>query len=301
MLSLQNIPIAAIIGTTFLHTLTAGIIAPTAINYTVPAGSNDTTNPFTDDVFLDSIVFASGTVYSAGGGIRGAVSSFVSLNRNNINAERGDNDDDSDGDTDPFTRVGLDPMNYESTDPSFQDRSITSAFSTRSLVEGVDGESLYRFNIIFNAGISDNDAGVDSMPEVVLFERGNNDTTTVKAIIGGTYNAPVYAPLSTTINSGNLTYTGLDIDTYEIGSAQSLNAGGFDANDFGTTSTIWGLEIESNGGDFYGVFAVAEDPSTQLDSNVPQALINPDAVPEPHTSMFIGITSLCLLCRRSRK
>jgi len=268
----------------------------TSVTYSIPAGSNNVgstssiSNPFKDDVMLESIAFGS-TVFSAGGGqFVPVISAYVSAGRPSINAERGDNDTGSDGNPDPFERVGLDPADHESTVPSFQDLAIASAFSTLSLMEGIDGESgSYTFSLIFGAGITDNNPAVDSVPEVVLFERGNNDNSTIRAIIGGTYDAPVYAANSVTLDPGAYKASGIFIDTFEIGSAQELSVIGLDLNDFGTSNTIWGIEITSNGGDFYGQFLSPEDPGTQLNPNVPSGLLNPSGtiVPEPSQSLIL--------------
>lgn len=275
-------------------------ITPTAIQVFSPAGSNDTTNPYQDDVLLESITFGSVTYSSNSGQLVAVQSAYVSVNAGDVNAEFGDLDTDvlggSDGNPNPFTRVGVDVSLQETTDPTIQNTTIASAFSTNSLIEGTDGENSagFTFSLTFAAGIIDNDVGVDSVPELVIFERGNNDTTTIRAIVGGTYDNPTYAANTLTINPGELWNTGVSIDTSEIGAPQELGAIGIDVSDFGAT-TIYGIEITSNGGDFYGQFLSADDPGSQIDPNVPTGLLNPQGtVPEPSSwALLLGALAAC--------
>jgi len=283
------------------------LLLPTNVTWSTPSGSNNpASGAKVDDVLLASMTF-DGTTFTAGSGqFVAGVSVYVNSGRSDVNAEWGDNDTDSDGNPNPFVRVGLNPADQESTDPAIQDKGLASAFFTNSLVEGTDGESgSYAFSLIFEQGITDNDAGSDSLPEVVLFERGNNDDSTIRAIVGGTYDAPVFAPIALTINSGELFNTGLVIDTTEITSSQELAAGGFDLSDFFGASpqqTVWGIQIESNGGDFYGQFLSAEDPAAQFDPNVPSGLLNPLAtVPEPSAALLVLLAAGSSILLRSRR
>jgi hypothetical protein len=112
------------------------------------------------------------------------------------------------------------------------------------------------------------------------------------------------APTGVTINSGNMTNQGVFIKTTEINNSQELAGVGIDLNDFGITSNssiVYGIQIETDGGDFAGFFQAAEDPSTQF-SDVPSGLLNPNAVvPEASTlSLLAGLLALsrCVIRRR---
>lgn len=283
-----------------------------------PPGSEDSFNalqpagPYRDDVFLKEITFGGVTYKEDSSQIIPVYSAYVPSasdgsqytgNRSRVNAEFGDNDTDSDGNPDPFTRYGLDPADKESTNPSIQDLSIASAFSTLSLNEGVDGEEAgYFVRLIFQAGVKDNDSA-NVVPEIILFERGNNDNTTIRAITGGTYHEPEYAENTITILPSQLTPLGIDIDTSEISAGQQLSYIGIDAAAFlgvgEEDDTIWGIELESDGGDFYGKMLGAEDPLVQLNFEVPVALKNPvGTIPEPTTATLLLLSSSLLLCRR---
>lgn len=277
------------------------ILSPDAILASPPAGSNDTTNPFTDDLLLENITFEGATFDFVDEEIIAVQSVFVSSGRDNINAEWGDNDTDSDGNPTPFDRLGLNPTDQEIQDPTIQDLGLASAFSSSSLSEGSDGEGTgSTFRVIFNSGISDNDSASDLIPEIIIFERNNNDTTSLRAIIGGTFMNPILAPNTVTINPGDLFNTGFSIDTTEIGSPQELAVGGIDLSDFGATGTIFGLEITTDGGDLSGIFASTENLAVQTDPNVPTGLLNPlGTVPEPRSfSLLLGLVSLFWVNRR---
>lgn len=298
------------------------LIAPTSLTVTVPTGSNNpanpgSSNPYTDDVILDSLTFGSTTLTASGGQIAAIQSAYVVSGRGNTNAEWGDNDTNSDSNPDPFARVGINVFNpdgtvntgtQESTDPAIQDIGLASVFSSLSLSEITDGEGGGSVtNFIFSFGVKDSDNAVDSMPEIVLFERGNNDTTTIRAITGGTYDNPVFGSSSVTINSGDMWNTGIYIDTTEINEVQQLAATGIDLNSFGITSgtTVYGIQIETTGGDFGGFFQAAEDPGTQFVETVPTDLLNPlGTIPEPSSAtalVFFGFgSSMLALLRRNR-
>lgn len=292
----------------------ATLLLPTDVTFvTSPPGSNDPSNleppgPYRDDVFLESITFDGFTFSENSGQIVAVQSAYVTANRQNVNAEFGDNDTNSDGNPDPFTRVGLDPIkDRESTVPKIQDTALASAFSTLSLNEGIDGEpasgpNQYKFELVFQAGISDNNVGADNLPEIILFERGDNDTSVIRAITGGTFMNPTYADQSVTLQNGDFFDIGIQIDTREINQGQDLTAVGIDLSDFFSNyqgETVWGIEIESTGGDFYGKMVSAEDPLVQLDFDVPEPLINPNGViPEPTSLILLSLGAASLLMRR---
>ncbi len=295
----------------------AALITLDSLTVNVPSGSNNTsgagtsTNPYTDDVLLDSVTFDGITLSVDNGQISAIQSAYIDSGRDNTNAEWGDDDDGGDGNTDPFTRVGIDVFNadgsvnlavQESTDPAVQDIALASAFSSLSLSEITDGEGTNSVsNFIFNFGVKDNDTAVDLLPEIVLFERGNNDTTTVRAITGGTFDNPTLQG-AITITEDDMWNTGEHIDTTEIDDIQQLAAIGIDLNDFGITdgSIVYGLQIDTDGGDFGGFFQAAEDPDTQFSDDVPDGLNNPDGtVPEPSAfALLLGLTAAFFCTRR---
>lgn len=296
-----------------------GLVLPNGITVSVPANSNNPINPsasspYTDDVNLDSITFGTTTYNVSAGQIAAIQSAYVVSGRADTNAEWGDNDNGSDGNPDPFTRVGINPFNadgsvntslQESTDPAIQDIGLASAFSSLSLSEITDGEGNTSVtNFIFSFGISDNDNAVDSIPEILLFERGNNDSTTVRAIIGGTYANPTLQG-AVTIGSGVMWNTGIYIDTTEINNGQELGAVGIDLNEFGISdgTIVYGLQIETDGGDFGGFFQAAEDPDGQFSDDVPEDLKNPTGtVPEPSAfGLIVGLAAMaCCMMRRNQ-
>ena len=293
----------AVILSASVFSVNAALISPTGISSSTLSGTNDTTDPFTDDIMLDSLTFGTTTLNATSGQIAAVQSTFVVSGRTNTNAEWGDNDDDSDGNPDPFTRVGLNPANQESTVPAVQDLALASAFSSLSLSEITDGEGGGSVtNFIFANGVIDNDSSLDDSPEIVLFERGNNDTTTIRAITGGTFDNPVLTG-SVTITPDDMWNTGISIDTVEISNVQELAAIGIDLNDFGITDSntiVYGLQIETEGGDFGGFFQAAEDPDSQF-SEVTNELLNPSAtIPEPSSLLLTGVFVGLAASRRRR-
>jgi len=285
------------------------LVTPESITFSVPSGSNNPSNPsasdpYTDDVFLDTITFGSTTLGASGGQIAAIQSAFVESGRDDVNAEWGDDDDGSDGNPDPFTRVGINPFSsdgsvnldvQESTDPAVQDIALASVFSSLSLTEITDGEGNVSItNYIFEFGISDNDNGEDSLPEILLFERGNNDNTTVRAIVGGSFDDPTLRG-GVSIEPDDMWDTGIHIDTTEISEIQQLAAIGIDLNSFGINdgTIVYGLQIETDGGDFGGFFQAAENVE-QFTDDVPDSLKNPGAtVPEPSAfALFAGCAGL---------
>lgn len=247
----------------------AGVILPSAISVSTPSGSPDTSNPFTDDVLLDSLTFLDTNdvevVYNAEIGSFSVANRFeVLTGRSEINAEWGDNDDNSDGDPDPFTKAGLDPTDQETTDPAAQDAALLNAFNSRSISEISDGEggTDFSFQILFEDSLAFDDVGDDSLPDLVLFERGLNDIFSIKLITGGSFEAPIFSD-SLSINSGSFWKTGISINTTEINGTQELGVGGFDLVDFGLGEggTAFGFHLSSTDGpDLGGFFLSAVDP-----------------------------------------
>lgn len=272
----------------------ANIIAPDDFQVKVPDNSNSDvagnhpSTAYRDDVLLDAITFGDVTFTNSDGNFSAGLSVYVAEGRPYVNAERGDVDDNSDGNPDPFTRVGLDPNNYESTDPAYQDAALASAFSSLSLTEGTDGEGRRSvFRIVFDAGIADDSAAVDGVPEILLFERGNNDHSTIRAITGGSIQNPTYAPNAVKIAPRDMWASGVFINTHEIGGGQELGIAAYDLNTFGTSNKVFGIEIDTRGGDFYGLFSAAT-PIAQYTPTVIDH--NNTVVPEPSSfALWIGL------------
>ena len=269
-----------------------------------PSGANSSSNPYVDDVYLRTISFGSVTFDNSAGQTRSVISGAVGGDRSQNNAEWGSQDDSLDGDPDPFTRAGLDPSLQETPDPAIQDLGLLTAFSGFSLTEGSDGEASGGFfDLIFENGIQDNDTGVDDTPEIVIFERGNNDTTTIELITGGTFDNPTFADNSITVATNDLSDTGIWIQTQEINSGQELAAAGWDLNDFftGTPQTVYGIRLTSNGGDFYGQFVTADNP-TQFVPQLPE-LLSPIVVPEVGSvaMVVLSFTAFFLVGRQRRR
>ncbi|MEE4280218.1 MAG: exosortase-dependent surface protein XDP2, partial [Halieaceae bacterium] len=246
-----------------------------------PAGSTDTSNPFTDDVFLASLTFG-GFDYTAAGESFRAVSHFEVLSgRSHINAEWGDGDTAADGNGTPFAKAGFPDADQETTDPSIQDAALLNAFNSLSLSEITDGEnsagSGFSFKVLFDGSLAYSDVGGDGLPDLVFFERGLNDTFYVDLIIGGSFANPLYSSPSE-IKSGDFWDTGIDINTVEISNAQSLGAGGFDLADFGLTGNdvAYGFRLTAHGNsgpDLGGFFLTAQEPED----------FGPSLVPVPQT------------------
>jgi len=264
----------------FAASVDAVTLFPNGVTTTVPAGSNNTGNgssvgqAFTDDVLLDTITFG-GTTFNSASNLRFVRRVGVVSGRNNINAEFGDDDDASDGDTNPFVKAGVaaetddltgnnNPIR-ESTDPAIQDPAIREAFNSLSLNEGIDGEGgLFSFDLIFTDGLTDSNSAVDAVPELVFFERGDNSDFRLQAIVGGTFDAPVFAPKTVEVDSDPLANTGIFINTTEINNGQELAAYGLDLNDFfvGPPQTVFGVRtiaFNNTGPDLYGAFISATD------------------------------------------
>ncbi len=296
----------------------AAIIMPISLQLTVPANTADPDGvaPYTDDVFLSTLTFDTATFDVANDPFVSGVSVFVASGRDNINAEWGPDDTGADGNPDPFTRAGLNPADQESTDPAIQDVGLASAFFSLSLNEGSDGEGMGNesvLHITFAEGIRDNAGGSDSLPELVLFERGNNDDNTrIRAITGGTFDNPDFAPDTVTVNAGDLWNSGVSIRTNEIGGGQELGVGGIDLSDFGvdTETPVYGFSIASSGADLFGqIIGMGDDDGGGLTDTAPEGLMNSDAtvdgptpVPEPAAWGIVpAVLALAAAVRRGRR
>ena len=294
----------------------AAPLKPTSLTWTVPAGSNNTgldgtsTKPYKDDVLLETLVFNGFTYERSESSFVRVLRAMVLTNRDAINAEYGDLDSNSDGNATPFVKAGIIPegtalpdATRESVDPAIQDAAIAHAFDSFSLVEGVDGEGAnYSMRLIFDKGIVDNSLEADFLPELVFFERGSNSSFSIRAIIGGTWDAPTYAPLTVSILTTNLWASNLYIDTIEIGSGQRLGVAGIDLNDFWTAGNapeaVFGYELtslNSSGADVYGQFMSAE--SWRQFVNLPDGL----AIPEPGSIALFGLGFGVLVLRRRKR
>lgn len=275
----------------------AGVLQPTSITIATLTGTNDTSNPYTDDVELEALNFGS-TSFTDQSNFR-AINRFeVLTGRPAINAEWGDNDNNSDGDDNPFTKAGLNPADQESTVPSIQDAGLLQAFNTLSLSEMSDGEgnnAPYSFRVEFSASISDNDPGIDDVPEIIFFERGLNDTFEVKLITGGTFETPTYSD-SVIVNTSSFWASGIFVDTTEISSSQEIGIGGFDLNDFGISdgTLVYGFDIyvETTGPDLNGFFL------SSTDSNEFGPPLTPVPLPAGLPLLFAAMGSLATLRKR---
>ena len=255
--------------------------------------ANSNSSPFTDDVRLDDLTIGDAN-FATSNSFRAVRQLEVRSGRAAINAEWGDDDDDSDGDDNPFAKSGNPGANQETTDPAIQDPALRNALNSLSLSEMTDGEAQetpngFSFRFTFQNSLMDNSASDDDTPEILLFERGGNDKFEVQLITGGTFDAPELSdPVA--VNSGNFAETGIEVDTVEIGNSQPVTVGGLDLNSFNATSErVFGLQIttnRNNGPDLNGLFLAAEDPN---DFGAP---LSP--IPEP-SSVTLGLAGLVLL------
>ena len=206
----------------------AAVILPSNITVSTPAGSTDTSSPFTDDVLLGSLTFGTNNVYDGTTGSFSVAQQFeVITGRSQINAEWGDSDDGTDGNDNPFVKAGIvnagDPIStgpgglQETTDPADQDAALLNAFNSRSLSEITDGEggSLTVFKVLFEQSLAFDDVGGDGLPDIVFFERGLNDVFEVQLITGGSFAAPSLSD-PVIVDSGDFADAGFDINTVEI-------------------------------------------------------------------------------------
>jgi hypothetical protein len=263
------------------------IVTFDSMTISTPSGTNDSSNPYTDDVFVDTLSFGGGNATFEANGTNGnsfrAVQRLEVLSgRGNINAEWGDNDDNSDGNDNPFEKAGFGSANQETTDPTIQDATLLNAFNSRSLSEMADGEDTngvdYTIQFIFDQGITDNSNVTDNSPEIIFFERGVNSDIRVELITGGTFENPTLSSSLEILGSGSnndFVGTGVSVNTIEISNDQEIAVAGIDLNDFGLKSgeIIYGAQITSIGGggaDLNGAFLSSEDPNRFTD--VPSSL-----------------------------
>ncbi|TNC63750.1 exosortase-dependent surface protein XDP2 [Rubellimicrobium roseum] len=299
--------VAAASVATFASVANAAVIHPTAVTVTVPTGAAASTSTtagtvYTDDVLLDSITFGSTTI--SGAASFSAVKRFqVLTGRAHINAEYGDKDTASDGDSNPFAKAGViagqapTATERESVTPAIQDAALLNAFNSRSLTEMSDGEDNqeYSFKLLFANGLNDDSSDPDITPELLFVERNGNDANIwVQAIIGGTFGNPEY---SNEVKVGSDTYwsgSKILVNTVEIDSPQLLSFGGFDLNDFGLAAgtTVYGLKVRAKGADLNGMFLASADPTR----------FTPALVPVPASlPLLAGAMGALALLRRRRK
>lgn len=253
-------------------------LKPTSVTVSIPTGSKNGTRdgslskPYVDDILLNTLVFPSATFKSTNKEFKALRWAEVVSGRNNVNAEFGDLDNNSDKNPNPFVTAGVVKEGFnlttepnptrESINPTIQDPAIQAAFDSPSLSQGIDGELSNPFvlDLIFDNGILDNNSAVDQVPELVFFERGANSDFQVQAITGWTFGNPTFAPKSVTALRGQMFKSPVYIDTIEITQAQQLGVIGFDLNDFGLTASqaLYGIRLtatsKSSGPDLYGQF-----------------------------------------------
>lgn len=278
-------------------TLSAGAVAitPTGIDVVTPSGSaNQPGQPYTDDLFLDAMIFDDVT-FATSDSFRPLQDFQVIDGRENINAEWGDNDTSADGDANPFEKAGLDSALQETTQPDIQDQILLQSFASRSLTEMTDGESgTFAYRALFSASLRDNEAGLDGVPELIFFERGMNDLFDVALILGGDLANPVLSA-ALRISSRDFWDTGIDVDTMEIGGGQSLGVGAYDIDAWGVEegAAVYGLELTrvSGGPDMAGFFLTAEDPERFSDPLQPPRFA-PTAVPLPPSLLLFAASLL---------
>ena len=291
-----------------------------SITVTTPTGSNDTSDPYTDDVLVDTLKFedSNGNVSATfeandtdGNSFRAVQRLTVTGDRNQTNAEWGDNDDNNDGNDNPFEKAGFSGQNQETIDPTIQDATLLEAFNSRSLSEMADGEGepgkSFGYKMIFENGLTDdNNNIVDDVPEIILFERNSNDRFDIQLITGGTFDKPTLtSALTTDSRSGSnpFTPTGISINTQEIPTSQEIGVLGLDFNDFGLSNgeTVYGIKInapDGEGPDLNGTFLASEDPSRF--TSVPSGLATPVPFEVEGTMGFLALGGY-LWYRRHKK
>lgn len=277
-------------GLALTYTRTGSATSLTATN---PNATN-ARQTYVDDILLNTVTFAGTTFQNSSNSFRNVQQLQVTSQRQNINAEFGDSDTISDLNPNPFVSAGvanegdnlggITNPTRESTVPNTQDRALTAAFNSLSISQGTDGEAAHAYRVLFDQGIVDNDIAnspttstVDNVPELVFFERGANSNFTARAIIGGTFNNPIYAPTTVTVAAANLTPSGVFIDTTEIDARQQLGVVGIDATEFGITdanTAIYGMDFttDGTGADMYGQFTTAASSSQYRRQAVPEPL-----------------------------
>ncbi|MEM9248283.1 MAG: exosortase-dependent surface protein XDP2 [Pseudomonadota bacterium] len=278
---------------------TAGAVAPgTNIQIGVNSGTGDSRPTFTDDVYLNTLTFA-GTSFTGTTNFKAAQSVTVLSGAGQVNVEWGDNDTGDDGDPNPMATLGQPDTVKETTDPTIQNAGLLEVFSSLSLSEMTDGEggAAHSYEVIFSNGITDNADGADDVPEIVLFERGRNDSFALSLILGRTSEGLV---LSDALSMSSATFAplGMNIDTTEIGGGQQMGVAGFDLDAWGIDAgaTVFGFVFEGSGADLSGVLA-----SGQTDQFVPPLPEDPIAVmplPAGAWLLMAGLGGLAALRRR---
>lgn len=295
-----------------------GAITIAGFDFSVPTSGNNgsLTGTSPSQAFVDDIILEGITVMTSQGQTRFSVSdsqvvvgvaAFVRAELDSLNAEFGDADDGADGNPNPFVEIGVVPEGApvpsfisESTDPFIQNASISAAVASFSLTQGVDGEGAnFTFDVIFGQGIRDNDDASDQIPEFVLLERGFNSSYSLRAIIGGTSENPIFAPFAVDVPVSAQSATGIFINTTEVGNGQQLASFGVDLSDFGVMAgeAVFGLSITSTnntGADITAQFITAQDVSQLVE--LPEGLA--PTVPEPSAFFLLMLASLFGLRRR---
>lgn len=293
--------------------ISATVVSVSNVQVSVPSGTSNpvgsgssSSNPFIDDVFLESfdVVTAAGvtTLSRIGGNIQLGNTVRVRSGQAVVNAEYGDSDDGADGNPNPFVKAGLIAEGVavpsslsESVDPAIQNAAISQAINTYSINEGIDGEGAsYTIDYFFDVTVTDNDLASDQLPEFLFFERGLNSGIIVQAIVGGDVDTPVLGGTAFTLGVSDFNATGIYTDTSEIGSGQELGVAGLDLTDLDIgTSTVLGLRVTSlgdTGADISGIFVTADQPNTQFSPN--------PVVPEPSTFLSLLFGLIFILFRK---
>jgi len=239
--------------------------------------NNVSTTNSTDDVILSTIRFVVRTTgpqadrtvtFNGANGqiIPGLASVFLEGGGGtNVNAEWGDNDNNSDGDHNPFAKAGFPNAPQESQDVDVINATLLQVFRSLNLMEGVDGEDEnFRLQIVFENGIRDNNgSAVDPTPEIIIFERGLNSDVAIQLLLedGGVTD-------ELTIPANAFRDSGINADTVEINGGQPMGVVGIDLNEFTgagfnpTTDVVVGARFGSAGGgaDIFGVFGTTLSP-----------------------------------------
>lgn len=271
---------------------TAAPLHPDSIDVFLGQDTRDSTSPYRDDVYLEELVF-DGIEYGYGENIVSITQFEVLSGRSKINAEWGDLDDFADGDGNPFAKAGFDPLLQETTDPTIQDLTLLNTFNSGSLSEMSDGEGggRFSFRVLFAQSLTDNAFGADDRPEIVIFERGQNDRFDVRLLTGGTFDDPELSDWLQ-IDSREFADTGVFVDTVEIASAQEIGVGGFDLDQFGLAqgARVFGLEMrtrDGSGPDLNGMFLTADDSARFGPTMTP--------VPVTHSGLLLGFSVAAFL------
>ena len=289
-----------------VSTAKATPIRPTNVMVSTPGGTNDPTNPYTDDVLMDQLVFGAVNFRRIDNAFRAVQYAKVYFNRSSVNAEFGDNDDGNDGNPNPFVAAGLlapgqalTDATRESTVPGVQDAAIRAAFSTFSISQGVDGEGPdYSIDLIFTQGIVDSNPNRtnDGQPELIFFERGLNSDFRIQVILGGNVWTPILSDPFDVLQA-TMWATGIQIDTIEINPAQQLGAIGLDLGEFRRNgarignSPVYGIRVTSingTGADFDGIFASALNQNQFVD------VYDDMFTPEPGNLTLLGSALVAL-------